>query len=131
MYNAALYDAGYAEWANYDGKIHENKPSRNRKHKVIWYNHPYNKSVFTIIGRVLNNQLDKHFYINIAICQGSIDERAPGNKLKVLNSLRFEPRPSAYRADADRLSYDVSRQFPNFHPFKLHISNSFRHIHSP
>ena len=62
MYNATLESAGYTERVKYDSKINENKPSRNRKRKIIWYNPPYNKSVYTNIGRVFLNLLDKHFH---------------------------------------------------------------------
>ena len=61
MCNAALENAGYTERVNYDSKINENKPSRNRKCNIIWYNLQYNKSVSTNIGRVFQNLLDKHF----------------------------------------------------------------------
>ena len=61
MYNAALENAVY--WrVNYDSKINENKPSRNRKCNIIWYNPPYNKSVSINIGHVFLNLLDKHFH---------------------------------------------------------------------
>ena len=62
MHNAALENAGYTEKMNYDSKINENKPLRNRKGGIIWYNPPYNKSVSTNIGRVFMNLLDKHFH---------------------------------------------------------------------
>ena len=52
IYNAALENAGYTERVKYDSKINENKPSRNRKRNIIWYNPPYNKSVSTNIGHV-------------------------------------------------------------------------------
>ena len=48
-------------WVNYDSEINENKPSRNRKRNIIWYNPPYNKGVSTNIGRVFLNLLHKHF----------------------------------------------------------------------
>ena len=60
--NAALENVGHTERVNYDSKINENKPSRNRKCNIIWYNPPYNKSVSTNIGRVFLNLLDKHFH---------------------------------------------------------------------
>ena len=40
MYNAALENAGYAEWVNYESNINENKPSWNRKRNIILYNPP-------------------------------------------------------------------------------------------
>ena len=61
MYNAALEHAGYTEKVNYDSKINENKLSRNRKRKFIWYNPPCDKCVYTIIGRVFLSLLDKYF----------------------------------------------------------------------
>ena len=36
IYNAALENASYTERVNYNSRINENKPSRNRKHKIIW-----------------------------------------------------------------------------------------------
>ena len=39
------------------------------------------------------------FYLS-TLHQGRIGERMQLNKLKILLSLGFEPRPSAYRADA-------------------------------
>ena len=62
MYNAALENAGYAERVNGASKINENKPSRNCKCNIIWYNPPYNKGVSTNIGHVFLNLLDKHLY---------------------------------------------------------------------
>ena len=62
MYNAALENAAYTERVNYDSKINENKPSRNRKRNIIWCNPPCNKSVSTNIGRVFLNLLDEHFH---------------------------------------------------------------------
>ena len=62
IYNAALENAGYTERVKYDSKINENKPSRDRKHNIIWYNPPYNKRVSTNIGHVFLNLLDKHFH---------------------------------------------------------------------
>ena len=61
MYNAALESADHTEKIN-DSKINENKPSRNRKQNIIWYNPPCNKSVSTNIGRLFLNLLDKHFH---------------------------------------------------------------------
>ena len=62
IYNAALENACYTERVKYDSEINENKPSRNRKRNIIWYNPPYNKVVSTNIGRVFLNLLDKHFH---------------------------------------------------------------------
>ena len=62
MYNAALVNTGHTEKINYDCKINENKPSRNRKRNIIWYSPPCNKMVSTNIGRVFLNLLGKHFH---------------------------------------------------------------------
>ena len=62
MYNTAPENAGYSKRINYDSKINENKPSRNRELNIIWYNTPYNKSISTNIGRVFLNLLHKHFH---------------------------------------------------------------------
>ena len=61
MYNAALENASYTERVNYCSRINENKPSRNRKRNIIWYNPPCNKCVSTNIGCMFLNLLDKHF----------------------------------------------------------------------
>ena len=62
IYNAALENTGYTERVKYDSEINVSKPPRNRKRNIILYNPPYNKSVFTNIGRVFLNLLDKHFH---------------------------------------------------------------------
>ena len=62
MYDAALEIVGYMEKINYHSIIIENKPSRNHKGNIIWYNSPYNKCVSTNIGRAFLNLLDKYFH---------------------------------------------------------------------
>ena len=59
---APMYNAGHTEKINYHSKINDNKPSRNHKRNITWYNPPYNKSISTNIGRVLLNLLYKHFH---------------------------------------------------------------------
>ena len=61
MYTAALEDAGYTEKINYDSKINENEPSRNRKRNIIWHNPSYNKYVYANLGRVFLSLFDRQF----------------------------------------------------------------------
>ena len=73
MYNVAIENAGNTKSVNYDSKINENKPSRNRKRNIIWYNPPHNKCMPTNIGRVFLKLLEKHFHKEHKLTKYSIE----------------------------------------------------------
>ena len=60
LYEKALKSSSFNKNLKFES-IQE-KPSQNRKRKVVWFNPPYNAEVKTNIGQVFLKLVRKHFY---------------------------------------------------------------------
>ena len=60
-YNDAIKLSGYNYEIMFKSEGEENKRSRKRKRKVIWFNPPYCKSVRTNIGKKILQIIKKYF----------------------------------------------------------------------
>ena len=58
-YDAALKSSGFKQSIHFTNN--QQKKSRPRKRKVIWFNPPYNASVLTNIGKSFLSLINKHF----------------------------------------------------------------------
>ena len=60
-YQKALEDIGYTAKLTYEPLPSVVQPKRKRRRRIIWFNPPYSKSVFTNIGKEFFNLLGLHF----------------------------------------------------------------------
>ena len=62
LYQNALKDSGFSNDLRYlENNNIANDGKRKRKRKIIWFNHPFSKSVKTNIGKIFLQLLSKHF----------------------------------------------------------------------
>ena len=63
-YQEALNECGYnhqLKYATITNENNENKETKNRKRKIIWFNPPFSKNVSTNIGKFFLHLIQKHF----------------------------------------------------------------------
>ena len=60
-YDDALKSSGYTASLSYNKHRQNDRPSRNRKRNIIWYNPPFNSRVKTNIGKTFFKLVAKHF----------------------------------------------------------------------
>ena len=63
IYENSLHNSGFNENLVYDNTEarEENNTRKQRKRKIIWFNHPFSTTVKTKIGKIFLEILDKHF----------------------------------------------------------------------
>ena len=62
-YQSALIQSGYTYKLNYNPQntVPDQRPTKKRKRKIIWFNPPYSKNVSTNVGKYFLNLVKKHF----------------------------------------------------------------------
>ena len=61
IYQEALKTSGYDYKLKYQKNTSTTTSKRQRKWKIIWFNHPYSMNVATNVGRYFLNLVNKHF----------------------------------------------------------------------